>query len=102
MVTFDLQARRSAGLRNFFRLIAEEARALRGRWRIARLRRLDDRMLKDIGVERADLDWALMLPASRDPVAALIERVKGHRARLKLSRSLGRGINRSDRPSDAA
>ncbi len=72
---------------------------MRGRWRIARLRRLDDRMLKDIGVERADLDWALMLPASRDPVAALIERVKGHRARLKLSRSLRHRSSTSDHSS---
>jgi uncharacterized protein YjiS (DUF1127 family) len=78
---YDSPAPARAGVFGVFRWLLDEARGWRGRWRIARLRRLDDRMLKDIGVERADLDWALMLPPSRDPVAALAARVATHRKR---------------------
>lgn len=57
---------------------------LRALWRarreMARLARLDDRMLRDIGVERADVDWALLQPWSVDPTLVLAERVRSRRA----------------------
>jgi hypothetical protein len=41
---------------------------------LGELARLDDRMLKDIGLFRGDIDAAESLPFGRDPIALLASR----------------------------
>ena len=55
--------------------VARAAKMLRHRRDLAFLAELDDRMLKDIGLNRSDLRFALSEPFWRDPGAALIARV---------------------------
>jgi uncharacterized protein YjiS (DUF1127 family) len=43
----------------------------RRRGRLTQLETLDDRVLEDIGLKRADLSWARYLPLDRDPLQAL-------------------------------
>ena len=43
---------------------------------VARLERLDDFLLRDAGLSRADLNWALKLPFSVNCEQALIDRVR--------------------------
>ena len=54
---------------------ARAAKALRHRRDLEFLAELDDRMLKDIGLNRSDLRFALSEPFWRDPGAVLIARV---------------------------
>jgi uncharacterized protein YjiS (DUF1127 family) len=53
-------------------LAARSARALAERRTLDQLARLDDRMLKDIGLFRGDVDAAACLPRGRDPIALLV------------------------------
>jgi uncharacterized protein YjiS (DUF1127 family) len=46
-------------------------RAISQRRALDELARLDDRMLKDIGLFRSDIDAAACLPLRRDPIALL-------------------------------
>ena len=55
--------------------LARAAKILRHRRDLELLAELDDRMLKDIGLNRSDLRFALSEPFWRDPGAALIGRV---------------------------
>jgi uncharacterized protein YjiS (DUF1127 family) len=55
--------------------IAQAAKILRHRRDLEFLAGLDDRMLRDIGLTRSDLRFALCEPFWRDPGAALIGRV---------------------------
>ncbi len=48
----------------------------RARRAVVRLASLDDKVLRDIGVVRSDLDWALRLPLSVNSEEALVERVR--------------------------
>jgi uncharacterized protein YjiS (DUF1127 family) len=55
-------------------IAARAARALEERRTLDQLARLDDRMLRDIGLFRGDIDAAACLPRGRDPIALLVSR----------------------------
>jgi len=42
---------------------------------VNQLRRLDDRLLRDVGINRGDLEWVAQLPLSISPKDALRTRV---------------------------
>ena len=44
---------------------------------IARLARLDDRVLEDVGITRRDIEWARRLPITVNAENALMDRVAG-------------------------
>lgn len=50
-----------------FRAIRKVVIAIRNRSTVHKLQSLDDRMLKDIGLHRSDIDRVLMLPLNEDP-----------------------------------
>jgi uncharacterized protein YjiS (DUF1127 family) len=56
------------------RLATRWARVVSQRRKLGELARLDDRMLKDIGLFRGDIDAAESLPFGRDPIALLASR----------------------------
>jgi uncharacterized protein YjiS (DUF1127 family) len=56
------------------RLATRWARVVSQRRKLGELARLDDRMLKDIGLFRGDIDAAESLPLGRDPIALLASR----------------------------
>ncbi len=60
----------------------------RGRREIARLASFDDTLLADIGIARADVDWALMQPWNADPSLALARRVDRRKAAARWARAL--------------
>lgn len=62
-----------------------------GRRVVYRLGTLDDRMLQDVGLTRADLQWAEMQPWNVDVTEALSERV----ARRREAAQWGRRHERS-------
>lgn len=53
---------------------------------VHRLATFDDRMLSDIAVSRADIDWALSQPWHVDPSLALSRRVEGRRDAARWAR----------------
>jgi len=55
-------------------LAARFGRSVSQRQALHELARLDDRMLKDIGLFRSDIDSAESLPLGRDPIAHLSSR----------------------------
>lgn len=52
----------------------------RARSKLRTMEQLDDRMLDDIGVTRADLTWAAHLPTTVNPVEELTCRTTARRA----------------------
>jgi len=70
----------------FVQLATRCARAISQRRMLGELARLDDRMLKDIGLFRSDIDAAESLPLGRDPIALLASR--------RTARSNTRSANR--------
>ena len=61
-------------------VLAGLLRAYRGRRALRTLIDADDRMLRDIGVTRDDVRWALEAPAGQDPTALLRIRAVSRRA----------------------
>lgn len=72
--------------------LARRALTLVAGWRnrreIVRLATFDDRLLRDIGLTRADVDWALLQPRGVDPSEALAVRVERRRAATRWARRL--------------
>ena len=62
--------------RAVLRATIDLARALRDRHEVKRLVELDDRMLKDIGLSRAQVDGALAESFFRSPSAVLVRSVE--------------------------
>jgi len=56
--------------------IARRISNWRARSRLRQMEQLDDRMLDDIGLTRADLQWAARLPTSKNPIAELACRTR--------------------------
>jgi hypothetical protein len=54
---------------------------------IYKLARLEDRILRDIGVTRADVEWALSLPAEVDVSIALNDLVQRRRDAARWART---------------
>jgi uncharacterized protein YjiS (DUF1127 family) len=63
----------------FFRLIATVLATVRHRREVMNLADLDDRALKDIGLERTDVDQALSEPLFRNPSLVLVRSVAEQR-----------------------
>lgn len=63
--------------------------ALKHRMEVRRLSSFDERMLKDIGLNRSDVEDALSMPFSADPSEILVGRVRDRRfAHRHLLRSM--------------
>tara|TARA_R110002020_G_scaffold50844_11_gene144001 strand:- start:7679 stop:8026 length:348 start_codon:yes stop_codon:yes gene_type:complete len=80
-------------------------RAYRGRRSLRTLIEADDRMLRDIGVTRDDVRWALQAPAGQDPSSLLRIRAVSRRAadRSALHAAAAkRTAGETDRASDYA
>lgn len=60
----------------FARAVANLVKALQHRGEIRHLAEFDDRMLKDIGLVRSDVDGALSEPLFRNPSTVLVRRVE--------------------------
>lgn len=60
----------------------EHARQLMANWQaravIARLDRLDDKLLHDAGLDRSDIEWAKQLPLTVDAEQALYQHAGRH------------------------
>jgi uncharacterized protein YjiS (DUF1127 family) len=67
--------------------VANFAKALRHRREIMLLAELDDRMLKDIGLSRADVDSALAEPFFHNPSVVLVRCAERHTRAERLARS---------------
>lgn len=68
-------------------LLRDFLKVRRGRREIAQLARSSDVMLVDIGITRADVEWALMQPWNADPSLALAKRVEGRKASARWARA---------------
>jgi hypothetical protein len=55
----------------FFGIVGAFLTRVKAHADMQRLQRLDDRMLKDLGLMRGDLDWAVMQDEHDDPTKAL-------------------------------
>jgi hypothetical protein len=91
------EARNLASWKIVARLVAstilDAAKAILGavvsRWSVNTLATWDDRMLKDIGLTRGDLDGALAQPWHRDPSRELMVRRLENRVRARSKGSAG-------------
>lgn len=70
-----------------FGSVSQLLAARRSRREIARLAYSDDAQLKDIGLTRSDVDWALMRHWSEDPSDALADRMNRRRTAARWARS---------------
>ena len=70
-----------------FRYVNGLLAARRSRREIVRLARNHDCLLKDIGLTRSDVDWALMRHWSEDPSEALADRMQRRRAAARWART---------------
>lgn len=81
------RSRLSESLNAAVRLLSDFLEARHGRREVARLARYDDIMLADIGIARADVEWALMQPWDADPSLALAMRVNRRKASARWARA---------------
>ena len=86
MTDHSLPRTESLGAPQVFRALVNIGSNWLKRRRLSRLDELDDRTLRDIGIERGDIATALLLPLSLDPVHALTQgsrrcSVRGQRSR---------------------
>ncbi len=72
---------------NLFGYLRRLLAARRARREIMKLARNNDCLLKDIGLTRSDLDWALMRHWSEDPSDALAARLNRRRAATRWART---------------
>ncbi len=79
-------SRFSAGAASLFARIGRAATLWNNRRAVFRLAQLDARGLRDIGLQPADVDWALSLPWRVDLSLALSERVAQRRAAARWAR----------------
>jgi uncharacterized protein YjiS (DUF1127 family) len=77
---FPPRARISAYLHALMRRIVRVGHAFTGRRIVADLARMDDRMLRDIGLSRGDLRDAAAGPLTDDPTIVLFRRAAERRA----------------------
>ena len=73
-------------LRQLYEYAGRLLDARHARRELARLAGSEDAMLADIGIERADVEWALMQPWNADPSLALAMRVKRRQAAARWAR----------------
>ncbi|WP_375458765.1 DUF1127 domain-containing protein [uncultured Enterovirga sp.] len=71
------------GVRHLVRGILAMGKAIANRRRVTEMLELDDRMLKDIGLDRCDVRGALAGPLAHDPSIVLRLRSVDHRARQR-------------------
>jgi uncharacterized protein YjiS (DUF1127 family) len=90
-----------AALRQFARSLADLAKTLRHRREVKNLAEFDDRMLKDIGLERSDIHSALSEPLLRNPSWVLVRSAERHSrsARSHLSTRQVRPVISMVRPA---
>lgn len=67
-------------LRQLLNYAGQLVEARRARREIVRLARAEETTLADIGIERSDIDWALMQPWDTDPSLALEKRFNRRKA----------------------
>jgi len=78
-----MAAGRMAGLASATAAFARPARLVRlvdnwlKRGAVVRLGQLDDRLLRDIGMDRSDILWAMNLPIAEDAETQLMIRARG-------------------------
>lgn len=79
MRDYALNRARSAEATGAFPLLRQAIANWRARRAVARLDRLDDFLLRDIGVTRSEVRWAAELPLTRNATLALEERARHRR-----------------------
>ncbi|MGD9866508.1 MAG: DUF1127 domain-containing protein [Hyphomicrobiales bacterium] len=86
------RGRTTGGESSWFRLVLQRigrlAELYASRRALLLLSRADDRLLKDIGISRADVDWARAQPWHVDGTVALARRIE----RRKAARDSGRRL----------
>jgi uncharacterized protein YjiS (DUF1127 family) len=76
-----------SALGQFVRSLTNLAKALRHRGEIRHLAEFDDRMLKDIGLTRSDVSYALSEPLLRNPSWVLVRSAERHSRSERSDRS---------------
>jgi uncharacterized protein YjiS (DUF1127 family) len=103
--TANSEARKPASWKIAARLVASTIldvvgaafKAIVNRSSVATLATWDDRMLKDIGLTRGDVDAALSQPWHRDPSRELMVRRVENRVRRRHSAAKARGVSDDQR-----
>lgn len=79
----DYVLNRAIASEDFGFSLARLWRNWRSRRKLAKLPESDNYLLRDMGIERSDIDWAMQLPLTRNPYFAMEERsLRRRRAQL--------------------